>query len=312
MDHPAYWEMVKKNREPEHLESSIAYLAQQLGRFLRRGEKVLICFLEHREGDLSWCMEQAVQRCGAVPVVWGPDHRWKTLLQQAFYSRANTIIGPPLVILGLSKLKKHNGIPLYIRRAITAGYPCLDWMIDGIIRGLDCTTGGCFGLSTTGVVAGFSCGQSRGVHLRQDVYGVDIVDAGGKPLADGEMGEMVLYPLERPELRIDLGENGRIERALCPCGCTAPRLMDMCPGKNEDPDLAELGQYLQSWTSVLDCRLNKGAYGLEMELVVFAGEKLPKLPTAAKQVIRPWDPKHDEPFWYVPTMRNPGFSLESY
>lgn len=312
MDHPAYWEMVARNREGKRLENGILYLAQQLGRFLKRGEKVLICFHEHNAGDLGWCMEQAVLRCGAVPVIWGPDHRWKTLLQQAFYSRANTIIGPPLVILGLSKLKNHNGIPLYIRRAVMAGYPCPDWMIDGIVKGLDCTTVGCFGMGTTGVVAGFSCGQSWGVHLRQDAYGVDIVDDNGQPAADGEMGEMVLYPIDRPDLRLPLGENGRIDRTLCPCGCTAPRLMDLQARNTADPDLANLGQYLQSWTSVLDCRLRRGEYGLELELVVFAGEKLPKLPTAAKQVIRRWDPKHDEPFRYVPPERNWDFSSECY
>ena len=64
-----------------------------------------------------------------------------------------------------------------------------------------------------------------------------------------------------------------------------------------------LGQQLQSWTSILDCRLNKGEYGLEIEIVTFPGEKLPKLPSAAKLVVRPWDSDTDEPFWYVPTLR---------
>ena len=88
--------------------------------------------------------------------------------------------------------------------------------------------------------------------------------------------------------------------------------MDMYPGKTKDDDLTELGQYLHSWTSVLDCRLKKGEYGLELELVVFPGEKLPKLPSAAKQVIRPWNPKHDEPFSYVPAVKNGIFSAESH
>lgn len=303
MDQAVFRQIVARSMEPQHMENSITYLVEHLARFLKRGEKVLICFAEQKEGSISSFFEQAVLRCGAVPVIWGPDHRWKTLLQQAFYSRATTIIGAPLIVLGLSKLKKYNGIPLYIRRTITAGYPCLDWMIDGIIRGLDCSTGGCFGLGTTGAVAGFSCENVRGVHLREDVYGVDIVDENGAPVLDGEVGEMVLYPKEHPDLRLPLGENARIDRTPCPCGCTAPRLMDMRPGKREDPDLFELGQQLQSWTSVLDCRLNKGEYGLELEMIVFAGEKLPKLPSAAKQVIRPWDPKHDEPFPYDPAMK---------
>lgn len=311
MDRSVYREMVAQNQEKERLESTLAYLTEHLGRMLKQGEKVLICSRRHEKGDLSWLMEQAVLRCGARPVVWGPDRRWKTLLQQAFYSRATTVIGAPLVILGLAKLKKYNGIPLYIRRTITAGYPCLDWVMEGIIKGLDCKTAGCFGLGTSGVVAGFSCEKSHGVHLREDVYGVDIVDENGNPLPEGEVGEMVLYPKDRPDLRFPLGEIARLERAPCPCGCTAPRLLDMSYGSIDDPTLAELGQYLHSWTSVLDCNLVKGPCGLEIEMVVFPGEKLPKLPSAAKQVIRPWDPKHDEPIWFAPKSNISEFPWES-
>lgn len=302
MERGAYWQIVEKSMEKQAQERSIAYLAEHLGKFLRKKERVLICFLEHKEGNLSWLMEQAALRIDAVPVIWGPDHRWKTLLQQAFFSGASAIIGPPLVLLGLTKLKKHNNTPLPVRRVVTAGYPCLDWMIDGIVKGLDCEAGGCFTLAESGAVAGFACGHSWGIHLRQDEYGVDIVDENGDSLPHGELGEIVLYPKSNPELRYHMGENARLETAPCRCGSAAPRLLDCQPGKSEDPDLAGLGQFLQSWTSILDCRLRKGESGLEIEIVCFPGEKLPKLPTAAKLVVRPWNPKNDEPFWYVPTL----------
>lgn len=302
MYHGAFWQIVENSMQPQVQERSIAYLAEHLGHFLRKQERVLICFLEHKEGNLSWLMEQAVLRCEAVPVIWGPDHRWKTLLQQAFFSRASAVIGPPLIILGLSKLKKHNTTPLPIRKVVTAGYPCPDWMIDGIVNGLDCEVGGCFTLGESGVVAGFACGHSWGVHLRQKEYGVDIVDAQGNSVPTGELGEIVLYPQEHPDMRYRMGENARLITKTCKCGSNSPRLQDLCHGRSEDPDLAELGHYLQSWTSILDCRLSKGESGLEIEIICFPGEKLPKLPTAAKLVIHPWNPKYDEPFWYVPTM----------
>lgn len=298
-----YRKIVEKSMEPAALERTIAYLAEHLGKFLKPRERVLICFLEHKEGNLSWCMEQAALRCNAVPVIWGPDHRWKTLMQQAFYSRASAIIGPPRVILGLTKLIKHNNTPLSVRKVITAGYPCLDWMIDGIVKGLDCEVGGCFTLGESGAVAGFACGHSWGIHLRQDEYCVDIVDEAGKPLPPGELGEIVLYPCSAPELRYPMDELARLETKRCYCGSETYRLMDFAPGRTEDPELTELDQYLQSWTSILDCRLTKGESGLEMEIVCFPGEKLPKLPSAAKLVLRPWNPKNDVPFWYLPAVK---------
>lgn len=308
MARDVYGQIVELGREPEALERSVAYVAEHLGRFVKKRERVLICFLEHQEGNISWIMEQAVLRCGAVPVLWAEDRRWKTLLRTAFSTKASTIIGPPLVILGLTKLRKANGTPLYIRKVVTAGYPCLDWMIDGIVKGFDCNTWGCFGLDTSGVVAGFSCGMSRGVHLRSEEYAIEIMDPEGNALPDGETGEMVLYPRAAPRLRYALGETARVETAPCRCGCAAPRLMDIRPGKTADRDLWELGQHLQSWTSVLDCGVRRGEHGLEMELIIFPGEKLPKLPSAAKLVVRPWDPERDMPFAHGVKAKKPPVS----
>lgn len=312
MERDAYWQIMENSMEPQARERSIVYLAEHLGKFLNKGERVLICFLEHKEGNLSWLMEQAALRCGAVPVIWGPDRRWKTLLRQAFYSKASAVVGLPLVILGLMKLKRHNGIPLYIRKAVTAGYPCLDWMIDGIVKGLDCEAGGCFTLGESGVVAGFACGHSWGVHLREEEYGVDIVDDAGDPVPEGELGEIVLYPRNAPDIRCAMGSQARLVRKPCRCGSVAPRLLDMGYGNTVAPDLAELGQQLQRWTSILDCRLEKGECGLEIEIVCFPGEKLPRFPTAAKLVVRPWNPDHDEPFWYVPTLKIQDNCAESH
>ena len=293
-------------------EKTVQYLHNHFCAYIKRGETVMICFSNERRFGLGWLMEQAVLRCGAAPLIWGPDYRWKTVLQQAFYNRATVIIAPPLIVLGLSKLKKHTGLPIYIRHVVTAGYPCLDWMIEGISKGLDCSCRGIFCFGETGIVAGASCDHSGGVHLRQDTYEVQIVDAAGNVLPDGEQGEMILYLKSDPNLRLAMGEDARLVPDSCACGSDAPRLLDLRPGREVDGDIYELGQKLHSWTSVLDCVVRRGPYGLEMELVVFAGEKLPKLPSAAKQVVRPWNPNTDLPQFYAPTVKKADFYAESH
>lgn len=305
MDRTAYQAIVAEANAPQAREASIQYLAEHLGKFLRVGEHVLICFQRHEEGNVSWLMEQAVLRCNAIPHVWGQDKRWKGLLRQAFSTKSSVIIGAPLLVLGLTKLARAYSTPLFIRKVITAGYPCLDWMIDGIVKGFDCVMGGCFTLGMTGVITGFACGRSWGVHIREDVYGVDIVDEDGQLLPDGELGEMVLYSKKNPEIRFPMGEFARRVTEPCPCGSHTARLMDFIPGKTHDPSLLPLGQELQSWTSILDCQLKKGTYGLEMDIVAFQGEKLPKLPTAAKLKLQYLDIERDEPFFYDPSLENP-------
>lgn len=304
MEQLAYWKIIEMSRQPEAVEKTIDYLVEHLGRFLRSGERVLLCFPFREKYSLSWFMEQAILRCRAVPVVWS-DHLWKTLLRESFTNKVTAIIGPPLILLGLMKLKRHKGTPLFIRRVITAGYPCPDWMIDGLVKGFDCEVGGCFGLEHSGIVAGFACGHSWGVHLRQDTYGVDIVDEQGETVQDGVFGQMVLYPRNAPELRLPLGDYACAVHEKCACGSESMRLTELCYGGLMDPELDALAQHLMSWTSILDCHVKKGECGLEIEIVCFQGEKLPKLPTAAKLVVRSWNPQTDTPLLHVSSLKIP-------
>ena len=295
MEYVAFHELNTAVSGDEALRETVQYLADRLGQFLRKNERVLICFPDRGEGSIGALMARAVHICGGKPIFWGPDFRWITLLRQAFTTRASAIVGPPLVVLGLTKLSRATGTPLYIRNAVTAGYPCLDWMIDGIRTGLDCDTWGCFGPGIEAVVGGFSCGRSRGVHIREDAFAFEILDHNGMPVPEGETGNGVLHPLDRPELRYRVSESARLDPSPCPCGCKAPRLMDIGTGESVDRPLAQLGQELLRWTSILDCRLRHSEYGLEMELVVFPGEKLPKLPSCAKRVVRAWDRERESP-----------------
>lgn len=304
MEQLAYWKIIEMSRQPEAVDKTIDYLVEHLGRFLRSGERVLLCFPFREKYSLSWFMEQAILRCRAVPVVWS-DHLWKTLLREAFTNKVTAIIGPPLILLGLMKLKRHKGTPLFIRRVITAGYPCPDWMIDGLVKGFDCEVGGCFGLEHSGIVAGFACGHSWGVHLRQDTYGVDIVDEQGETVQDGVFGQMVLYPRNAPEFRLPLGDYACAVHEKCACGSESMRLTELCYGGLMDPKLDALAQHLMSWTSILDCHVKKGECGLEIEIVCFQGEKLPKLPTAAKLVVRSWNPQTDTPLLHVSSLKIP-------
>ena len=291
MEHPAYQKMVEMASTPEAMEATIAYLAKSF-RFIKPNDTVLICFTRERPNEIGSLFEQAVLRCGGVPIFWEKDFRWKTLLRQAFSNRVTTVIGPPMVVLGLSKIARFNATPLYVRNVVTAGYPCLKWMVEGIARGFDCNAYGCF---TPGgqLVSGFTCSKTPGIHLRDDVYGIDIVNQD-----EAGLGDMVLFTKENPELRYPVGEKAKL--VYHSCDVSDQHLVDTQPGEASDLELDAITQSLINWTSVLDCRVRRSTYGVELELVVFPGEKLPKLPSAARQIVRPWDPDKDEPFYYTP------------
>lgn len=312
MEQSAYHTLAAMAREPEALEATVRYLADRMGKFLRRQDRVLICFPVHTPDTIGGVMERAVLRVGAVPVICGPDYRWKTLMKQAFSSHATAIIGPPLTILGLTKVARATGTPLFIRNVVTAGYPCLDWMIEGIRKKLDCNIWGCISYGIDSMILGFSCRYLCGLHLREDVFGVEILDGAGNVLPDGAVGDVMLYAKRDPSLRFPAKWQGWLERSACLCGDASTRLLTQGPRLDADVSLASLGEELLTWTSILDCRFEKGEYGLELEVVVFPGGKLPRLPSCAKLVVRAWDPEKDAPAWIPPAWRKDLFPGKFY
>lgn len=300
-----YSELAKLMGTPEELRRTEEYLADKLGMFLKPGEKILLCFPCEDHDSIGLLMERAARRAGVIPLMWKEDLRWKALLKLAFDSRATAIAGSPQTLLGLTKLARYTHTPLNFRYVITSGYPCMDWIVYGIRRGLDCDTLGAFGVGFGPVVAGFSCSKNLGVHLRDDFFDLEILDDNGESVPQGDMGYIVLHPKNHPELRFRPGDRGRLALSPCPCGCKSPRLIDLDFHEGVDMSLVKLARDLLTWSSVLDCRIRRGECGLALEMVVFPGEKLPKLPTVAKQIVRPWNPEEDTPFLEVPGWKVP-------
>lgn len=311
MEQPVYRKIADLAEMPDALERSVHYVQQNMSRFLKKKDRVLICF-EKKESASCYVLEQAVLRCDAIPVWLGEDRRWMTMLKKAFIEKCNCIAAPPLTLLGLSKLAAKLGTPLYARNVLMAGYPTTTWLVNGVRRGLDCMAWGCFDPGIGAVIAGFTCQQVDGVHIRTEEYEVEIVDADGQVLPEGEAGRVILYPKADPSLRFAVGDRARLSDKPCPCGCRSPKLVNIDTEKQDYTELSELGEGLHYWSSILDCRLEKSEYGLEVELVVFPGEKLPKLPTAAKLIIRPFNPETDEPFEHHEVLKKRFFYQQAH
>ena len=310
MKQPSYMKMIELAQTPEAMENSISYLQDRLKQFLRKNERVLILFPK-QDNPIYRILEEALLRCECTPIWIGEDLRWKTLLKTAFTSRCSCLVGAPLTLLGLSKLAKYMDTPLYVKNVLMAGYPTTHWLVSGVRQGLDCMAWGCFDPGPGNMISGFTCSQLDGVHIRDDIFGVDIVDEQDQPLPLGEFGRVVLYLKEDPCVRFAVGDVGRIDTHMCSCGNGSPKIIDMDVVK-DNAELSDLGESLHLWSSILDCRIEKTEYGLELELVVFPGEKLPKLPTTAKLVVRPFNPETDEPFDHLAVLKKRYLSLQNH
>ena len=281
--------------QKQELEDTISYLTVFFSSIVKCSEVTLICFSRNKESDLGSIIGEAVRRCGSKPVFWEGDLRWKELLKLAFQTKASTIVGPPLVILGLAKLSLYTKIPTNFYNVVLAGYPCLDWMIEGIERIMDCKTWGILTHGLGPIVAGASCKYGTGIHIRENKYSVCIAEREGQHVEAGLKGTVILAHKEFPDLRFKTNAIASISGEICPCGNPASKLVDIDVSSEVPEVVCRLTEELLSWSSILECCVSKNDNGLELEIVCFKGEKLPKLPSCAKLLLRNWDPEKDVP-----------------
>ena len=95
-----------------------------------------------------------------------------------------------------------------------------------------------FGMSEMcGPGVAFECKEQNGLHIWEDYYIVEIVDPDTlEPVADGEVGEMVLTTINReamPLLRYRTRDLTRVLPGECPCGRKHKRL-DRMKGRSDD------------------------------------------------------------------------------
>ena len=115
-----------------------------------------------------------------------------------------------------------------------------DKMREKIEKGLGIEAFDIYGMTETGGVSttGMDCPAHNGIHVWEDQYICEILDVNtGKPVPDGQHGEVVFTSLNRealPIIRYKTGDLTRIiSREKCSCGRTGLRL-DRIAGRKDD------------------------------------------------------------------------------
>lgn len=284
-----------RTAQKDELESTVDYLARCFSTIVKSSETTLICFSRKKGTDFGYLAGEAVKRCGGLPVFWEDDLRWKTLLLLAFRTKASTIIAPPMIVLGVTKIARYEKVPLHFYNVIMSGYPCLDWIMDGIAKGLDCRHWGVFAPGISSAVTGFTCDCGTGLHLRDDKFTVEILSEQGQLLPPGSRGRIVFRLKDDPQVSMLAMAEGAILSTACPCGNPAPKLVDIGVELFRDSAMMKSAEELLLWSSVLDCVFTRTRHGMELEVVCFPGEKLPVFPSCAKLQVRSWNPEQDYP-----------------
>lgn len=128
------------------------------------------------------------------------------------------------------------------------------------------------------------CTAQRGGHLHPDLVIAEILDEAGRPVAAGQVGEVVLTPLDMegmPLIRFRTGDVSFLMTEPCSCGRTSPRLGPILGRKQQMMKVRGTTLYPQAVFAALDEIPDLGDYYLEIlgkenlsdELVIHLGAR---------------------------------------
>ncbi|MBT7298372.1 MAG: AMP-binding protein [Victivallales bacterium] len=149
--------------------------------------------------------------------------------------RPTAMIAVPTVVAAVARHFASQDVDpasLGIRRIVCIGEPIRDGSLQLSRLGrLLAEAWGCEILGTyasTEMATSFTdCPHGSGGHLIPDLVALELIGEDDRPVAPGELGEIVATPLQvtgMPLLRLRTGDMARLAVAPCACGRTTPRL----------------------------------------------------------------------------------------
>jgi len=135
----------------------------------------------------------------------------------------------PTVLVELARLAERlpPDVRPRLRFALSHGEELLPSQREYIRRVFNCDIHEFYGLTEVGAI-GADCEAHEGLHLFEESCFVEIVDAKGISLRNGEFGRVVVthfYNHALPFIRYDTGDRGMVIESPCPCGLRARRLI---------------------------------------------------------------------------------------
>ncbi|MBA3470004.1 MAG: AMP-binding protein [Herpetosiphonaceae bacterium] len=190
---------------------------------LNAGDRAIICFSFHLT-PAGHMFDEGARALGCMTIPAGIGNQ-EQQIQTLAHSGATAYIGLPSYLNALLDKAAAQGVALALKNAFVSAEPLPQSLRVAIeARGINVQQG--YGTADVGCIA-YECAAKNGMHVRADML-VDICDTvTGLPLPAGEIGEVVVTPLNPvyPLVRFGTGDMSILSDAPCPCGRTTPRLL---------------------------------------------------------------------------------------
>lgn len=205
-------------------ELTIDFFHHGMTTFTEVGDRVIILLPCEKPGSVGDLLAMGLDRLGAVPIRYGPVHDPIHTLNVMQTEKVNGLVGSPVQTLTLARFWQMMGSPSDAKPSQVL--LSTDHLPQAILNALEsiwgCTVYNHYGMTEMGLGGGVECQARRGYHLREaDLYFEIVEPRTGKPVPEGEQGEVIFTTLTRvgmPLIRYRTGDLSRFIPGRCPCG----------------------------------------------------------------------------------------------
>jgi phenylacetate-coenzyme A ligase PaaK-like adenylate-forming protein len=236
-------------------------------------------------GGLGLHQGAELMGCTVIPASAGQTQRQVTLIRDL---QPEVLCCTPSYAARLGEALAEAGVArdeISLRAGIFGAEPWSEAMRTQIEAALPLRALDIYGLSEI-IGPGVSCEcieAQAGLHVNEDHFLVEAVDpASGRPLPDGQRGELVFTTLTKeamPVVRYRTGDIASLDRSPCPCGRTLVRMSKVAGRKDDMLVIRGVNVYPSEVEAVL---VAERAVAPHYLLVVDRSETMPRLVVACE------------------------------
>lgn len=192
-----------------------------------QGQKVLLLMSGEREGSVGHLLQEGLGRWPVPCDVYGFPMDMVHCLNHINRTRPSCIVALPSHLMTLCRMGFSPHALRELKVVLLSGEWASPTIKNALEEQLGCPVYLHYGLTESGLAGAVECSERAGCHIREADMLLSIADAEGRPLGDGEWGEVILTTLTRqatPLLRYKTGDWGRIVPGPCACGSVLKRL----------------------------------------------------------------------------------------
>ena len=204
------------------LDNTLTFFAAGISEMVSEGESVLITM--PFSGGLGELIAKAVESLGARPIRAGSKLTYGELCEIMKQECPSSYIGMPIPLLSL--LRFCNGKST-LKSALVSADVCSSLVQKEIENLLGSKLFPHYGLRESCLGGAITCKAHKGMHVRENHIIPEIIGKNGRPVENGEYGELVITTIGMelmPLIRYKTGDRACILSKPCPCGSVCVRI----------------------------------------------------------------------------------------